>query len=82
MDLELFSQDGGLRKHLDKVEPAMAAKSEEFSKLESAWARYEFLRQDFVRQDLSEMCALLRCAYKIITKTLLQVKLVVLRMFG
>ena len=61
MDLELFSQDGDLRKHLDKVEPAMAAKSEEFSKLESAWARYEFLRQDFVRQDLSEMCALLRC---------------------
>ena len=55
MDLELFSQDGGLRKHLEKVEPAMAAKSEEFSKLESAWARYEFLRQDceagFIRDE-------------------------------
>ena len=45
MDPELFSQDGGLRKHLEKVGPSMAAKSEEFSKLDSAWARYEFLRR-------------------------------------
>ena len=45
MDPELFSQDGGLGKHLEKVGPSMAAKSEEFSKLDSAWARYEFLRR-------------------------------------